>query len=418
MIMSGSSRSRHEKTCLKVWVPGAVFEPPVPKISSLDPSSAVAGQGGFELVVHGSGFVPGSVVWWDDALVKLETSYISSSQLNAVVPESFLLNPGTVEVYVQDKYGKSNVATFIIVSKPQTKFVFSTMDGVTIPNHQYSVAVPEGYTLLDLILIGPGGAGAVSTSNESNPSTIMSYDFIGAGGGGSSGQNLQTLTPLQLLSGSTVSLSLGSGYDSGTLTQVTYTLADSTTHTIKAFGGASGQGNAGAGSSANGGAGGVSSVLIPPGFSSSINSGGGGGASVRMYDIPSTLSFTTTYMSQGGNTGGGGSSVTINTIPTTSLYGGHAGDGGGGTGFPAQKVTFSREINNTIVSFNSITTVGGGGGGGSSLVSPGGSGGSYNSNPTAGQDGSGGGGGLSFVGNGQVSYVPGGDGYVALVFSP
>ena len=79
-----------------------IVAPPV--IASISPATVAAGGTGFTLTVNGSGYVAGSVVRWNGT--GLTTSYVSSSQLNATVPGSYIasagaaaigiMNPGTV----------------------------------------------------------------------------------------------------------------------------------------------------------------------------------------------------------------------------------------------------------------------------------------------------------------------------------
>ena len=65
---------------------------------SLDPSSAIAGDGAFALTVSGVNFVNGSIVRWDG--IDLNTTFASSTQLVADVPASHIATAGTVNVTV------------------------------------------------------------------------------------------------------------------------------------------------------------------------------------------------------------------------------------------------------------------------------------------------------------------------------
>ncbi|HEU0014509.1 MAG TPA: IPT/TIG domain-containing protein [Longimicrobium sp.] len=71
---------------------------PMPVLSELPSSGASAGRGGFPLVVHGSGFLPTSVVQWNG--VARTTRYISSTRLEISVASGDVAAPGTAVLTV------------------------------------------------------------------------------------------------------------------------------------------------------------------------------------------------------------------------------------------------------------------------------------------------------------------------------
>jgi len=71
---------------------------PVPKITSISPSSALVGSGGFNLIVTGTGFVAQSVVTLHNN--NLTTALQSSTSLAAAVPSTMLVTPGVFNVTV------------------------------------------------------------------------------------------------------------------------------------------------------------------------------------------------------------------------------------------------------------------------------------------------------------------------------
>jgi hypothetical protein len=73
---------------------------PQPTIESLSPSFAVLHGGGFELSVYGSGFVEASQVHWNQEW--LTTSFVSSEELSATVPEDLLFASEPIEVTVSN----------------------------------------------------------------------------------------------------------------------------------------------------------------------------------------------------------------------------------------------------------------------------------------------------------------------------
>jgi hypothetical protein len=90
---------------------------PAPRITSISPDAAAAGSSAFTLIVNGSGFVTNSVVRF--AGNDLQTSFVTSSQLSAVVPASSLGGAATVPVTVFNPApggGTSNSANFSITN--------------------------------------------------------------------------------------------------------------------------------------------------------------------------------------------------------------------------------------------------------------------------------------------------------------
>jgi hypothetical protein len=79
---------------------GVVEVGSAPTISSLQPSSAVAGGPAFTLTVNGSGFLPVSTVLWNGA--PRSTSYLSPNQLTAPITAGDIASAGTATVQVQN----------------------------------------------------------------------------------------------------------------------------------------------------------------------------------------------------------------------------------------------------------------------------------------------------------------------------
>jgi hypothetical protein len=88
---------------------------PTPSASSLSPSSTSAGGEDLQILVKGSGFVASSVVELDNA--PLATSYLSASQLVAVIPAADIAAAGSSQVAVTSPApggGLSKTLTFTI----------------------------------------------------------------------------------------------------------------------------------------------------------------------------------------------------------------------------------------------------------------------------------------------------------------
>jgi hypothetical protein len=92
---------------------------PGPTISSLSPTCVAAGSGSFTLTVTGTNFVSGSVVKFGST--SLTTTFVSSTQLTAVVPAALVTTGGTVSVTVVNPSpggGTSTAQTFTIAATP------------------------------------------------------------------------------------------------------------------------------------------------------------------------------------------------------------------------------------------------------------------------------------------------------------
>src|SRR5690349_1687176 len=72
---------------------------PVPLINQpLVPMSVAPGAADTTLTVNGTGFAPGSVVQWNGS--PLVTTFVSASQLKALIPAEDVANPGSAAITV------------------------------------------------------------------------------------------------------------------------------------------------------------------------------------------------------------------------------------------------------------------------------------------------------------------------------
>ena len=71
---------------------------PVPTLTSMSPTSAMAGGSGFYLTVTGTGFGPSSVVRWNG--ISRTTSLVNGTQLKAAIHSTDILGGGTTQVRV------------------------------------------------------------------------------------------------------------------------------------------------------------------------------------------------------------------------------------------------------------------------------------------------------------------------------
>jgi hypothetical protein len=104
---------------------------PVPHIDTpLVPTSAAPGGPAFTLTVHGSGFVPASVVNWNGS--PRTTTFITAGQLTAAIPASDVATATTAAITVTNPApggGLSNV-TYLTVTTTASTF---NMAGYALP---------------------------------------------------------------------------------------------------------------------------------------------------------------------------------------------------------------------------------------------------------------------------------------------
>ena len=94
---------------------GGTTQNPTPATLSISPNAALAGGASFTLVVNGSGFINSSVIKWDGNI--LTTTYVSTTQLTAIVPATNIAAAGTAAISVftgTPGGGTSNTVPFTI----------------------------------------------------------------------------------------------------------------------------------------------------------------------------------------------------------------------------------------------------------------------------------------------------------------
>lgn len=78
----------------------AVAQNPIPTVTSIDPSSGSAGDPDTQIVVNGTGFIATSKAVIGAQV--LSTLFVSTTQLEAIVPASYLANAGTLQIAVNN----------------------------------------------------------------------------------------------------------------------------------------------------------------------------------------------------------------------------------------------------------------------------------------------------------------------------
>jgi hypothetical protein len=95
----------------------AVFLPP-PTISSITPSTLVAGSPGFTLTINGTNFVNGSTVNFNG--VSRAVTFVSPTQITTSVLPADVVSPGIINVFVANPLGASGSAGATSTSAPLT----------------------------------------------------------------------------------------------------------------------------------------------------------------------------------------------------------------------------------------------------------------------------------------------------------
>ena len=117
---------------------------PIPSVTTISPTTGIAGtRSNMTLTVNGDGFVPDSAVRWDGADVA--TTYLSRTQLRAVIPSSNLATAGSFPITV------FNPAPVGGISSPVNFTVNNPVPTVTAIN---PTSVIRGATGVSLTIVG------------------------------------------------------------------------------------------------------------------------------------------------------------------------------------------------------------------------------------------------------------------------
>jgi hypothetical protein len=120
--------------------------PPVPTVSSTSPSSVLASSGSFTLTVYGNNYLPGTggtVVRWNYNTA-VPTTYVSSTEVTAVVQASQIPHPGTCLVSVVSAAGASSTVIFTIIPAQPVITSLST-SSVTAGSGAFTLTVKGNY---------------------------------------------------------------------------------------------------------------------------------------------------------------------------------------------------------------------------------------------------------------------------------
>jgi hypothetical protein len=203
---------------------------PTPVVTSITPTSAVAGQLSFSLIVKGLNFISGSAVQWNGA--SLTTSFNSSTQLTATVPAANLTSAGTAQIRVFNPApggGNSNATNLPIVSATPVKILTTVLPASGGDKSYYFIlsssggaypnawSVPSGSMPPSLILDPSSGliSGTVSTSAAGTnfPFTVQVRDSLATAQTATQSLNINVISGLPR---NDAPLTCGSGTDVAT----------------------------------------------------------------------------------------------------------------------------------------------------------------------------------------------------------
>jgi hypothetical protein len=121
-----------------------------PVLSSITPSSAVAGGTGFTLTANGSNFQSDATVRWNGA--DRTTTFVSSTQLAASIPSTDIATSGTAQVTAANPGATaSNALTFTITAPPATAgYTLSVTKNGTAASRGTVTSSPSGINCGDV----------------------------------------------------------------------------------------------------------------------------------------------------------------------------------------------------------------------------------------------------------------------------
>jgi hypothetical protein len=178
-----------------------------PVITTISPTSVPAGSSAFSLQISGSGFVNGSVIWWNSTA--LTTTFVSATVLKAAVPAALAASGGSFPITVANpdgqKSGSSN--NQVVVNNPVPTITSLSPASITAGASATSVTV-MGTGFLAASVASFGGKARATTVESATELTmaLTATDLAVPGqvqvtvanpapGGGTSGPSLFTVNP-------------------------------------------------------------------------------------------------------------------------------------------------------------------------------------------------------------------------------
>ncbi len=138
-----------------------------PQITGLNPSSATPGGAAFTLTINGTNFTTDSTAVWSGTA--LATTYVSATEISALVPAGLIGAPGTAQVAVTNSVGTASFVTFAIVPPAPTTTSLSPS------------SIPPGSAAFTLIINGTNfTAGSTAHSTVQWNGNMLATTYVSA----------------------------------------------------------------------------------------------------------------------------------------------------------------------------------------------------------------------------------------------
>src|ERR1035437_5613584 len=146
---------------------GPVPEPGEPVVTGVSPASVVAGGPSFTITVTGTNFAPGDAV--ESGSSPLDSTFVSSTQMTAVVPNQMIYEPGSTTIVVQPPvpYTLSFGVGFTVTAPPLPGTAGFTLSTVNIQAND--MAWDPGKQQIYLSVAG---------ADPAHPNTITALDPV------------------------------------------------------------------------------------------------------------------------------------------------------------------------------------------------------------------------------------------------
>ncbi|RJQ14561.1 hypothetical protein C4553_00605 [Candidatus Parcubacteria bacterium] len=149
---------------------------PAPSITSLNPSNAIAGSGGFTLTVNGNNFVNGSVVRWNGS--NRTTTFVNQNQLTAIINAADIASPGTfpVTVFNAAPGGGTSNSVNLTVSQVTADIDANGSDGpITIPYNSAATITWASSNATSCSVAPTGWTGTSGSQSTGNLTSGQTY---------------------------------------------------------------------------------------------------------------------------------------------------------------------------------------------------------------------------------------------------
>jgi hypothetical protein len=189
---------------------------PMPSIGSFSPPAVYAGGPSFKLTVKGTGFISSTVIYWTFE-APLTTTFISGTEVTAIVPAAYITNPTTTNIYAYnpppgggesqsiaysvvalDPAVSSLAPTAVVAGSPATTLTINGsnfMDGAAVlfdnekapttyvNSGELQVQIPKSQLTKPKIVQvavqnpGPGGLSPILDFNVSYPAQVRTFNI-------------------------------------------------------------------------------------------------------------------------------------------------------------------------------------------------------------------------------------------------